>query len=143
LLLSDDGRIKEFQLAIQGGLDKLSDAIYEVLNLNFFHAEEGEFTLGDTFEYDHPGVAEVRVVGIGDREATVTFEAEVTMKYELRWTVQDEEGEEHYYTKIDEDISVPGSAKIVFDESIQNVAAVRHVEMDDAEIELRRTPSRR
>ena len=35
-----------------------------------------------------------------------------------------------HWNQIDEDISVTGSAKIGFDESIQNVATVGHVEMD-------------
>lgn len=140
LLLSSDGRIKEFQSAIQGGLDKLSDAVYEVLNLTFFHAEEGEYS-PDNFEYGHPTVSDVRVVGIGDHEATVTFEAELVVKYDLKWAVQDEDGEEHYYSNVEEDISVTGSAKIFFDASIQSVTTVGHVEMDDTEIELRQTPS--
>ena len=140
LLLSEDGRIAEFQTAIQNGLDKLSDAVHQALDLRFFHSNDDEYSLVPEFEYGHPHVSDVRVVGIGDREATVTFEAEIVVKYELNWTVQTEDEDEYYYTKIEEDITVSGSAKVAFDQKIQNVATVGTVEMDDAEIELRQTP---
>jgi hypothetical protein len=142
LIASDDSRVVTLQTAIQKDLAILEEAVYgEAENLSFVHSE-GYFGLGESFKFRSLSVNEVSVVAIGSREATVTFEAGFVVEFEVNWEERGSDDDpEHYFSRVEEDVSVTGSAKIAFDDTAEKVTGISYVALDDSEIELRSTPS--
>ncbi|MEO8682487.1 MAG: hypothetical protein ABI665_25795 [Vicinamibacterales bacterium] len=88
----------------------------------------------------HPAARHVRIVAIGDREATITFEADFVVKLDATWEEPDEDRDETHIGEIEEDVSVSGTAKVRFDAKLEKLVAAPHVSLDATDIELRRIP---
>jgi hypothetical protein len=92
LLLSDDKKIDELRSLVKAYEDELCDAVRdEVDGMPIYHSNP---RYGDIDVVDIEGVSssDIRIMGLGDLDCTVAFDAEVKYTVTLRWL---EEGERH------------------------------------------------
>lgn len=141
LISSDDSRVVKLQSAIQGDLSILENTVHdEIQALSFIHSD-GYFSLAESFQFRSISVNEVNIVAIGDREATVTFEAGFVVGFEVRWEEHGSDDYPEYHSDVaEQDVSVTGSAKIEFDATAEKMTGVGYVALDEAEIELSTVP---
>jgi hypothetical protein len=131
--------VQELQAAIQDDLGQLEAAVdAEISGLSFHHADD-YYEVGSSFDMQSATVHDVTIVAIGDNEATVTFEAEFAVKFDLDWWQPDEEGDERFRERVEEDVSVSGTAKVAFN-GAGRFESVPYVQLDQDDVELRRKP---
>lgn len=144
LLLVGEAKLDELRAILSGSLELLEEAIHEQINgFSTYIYDEGyeeeESSIGS------PQVTDTRIVGLGNNECTVVFDAEFDSEHKIKWeeVVDPSEG----YTETHSDLvsqsnTVGGTAKLTIDPIAKMVASVGMVEVDCSEIELRRMPRR-
>ena len=137
LLLADAVRIVEIKKAVDESGDLLADAVAEAAgDLYFYHADSRyeEIEEVDSLEF---AIEEVRVVGLGVNECTVTFAGNLTFRARLRWQEEighdDTEWESGWIRDGD---SISGTAKLRLAGVPLAIEEVGSLELDNVEIEV-------
>jgi hypothetical protein len=141
LLLGDTtavDAVRNLVLAAQGLLEEA--AAEEASSLNFYHAHS-KYDDIDDIDIDYVTIGEVRIVGLGDRDCTVTFDAELHFSVELRWE------EDHYYEEpermsghVSDYSEISGTAKLRLKSDRSGVEDVSFIEIDQSEVEITEEP---
>jgi hypothetical protein len=144
LLLVGETKLEELRAILSGSLDALEEAVHEQIN------EFGTYIYDEGYEEEEssigtPQIADTRIVGLGNNECTIVFEAEFDSEHKIKWeeVVDPSEGYTKTYSDwVSQSNTVGGTAKLIIDPIAKTVASVGMVEVDGSEIELRRMPRR-
>jgi hypothetical protein len=144
LLLVGEQTLEKLRTILDEGVGLLEEAIHEQVN-NF-----GTYVYDDRYVEEEssigcPQITDTRIVGLGNNECTVVFEAEYDSEHKLKWeeVVDPSEGyTEPHSDWINQSNTVSGTAKLVIDPKTEAVSSVGMVEVDQSEIEIRRMPRR-
>jgi hypothetical protein len=136
VLLSDDRRVEQLRQAIRAKLDVLEEAVLnEVPAVTLYH-ELAAFVVQDAeFEEAHVNPS---VVGIGDGECTIAFDAVISGRFELRFEADDEVVEFEESTR--DSFELSGTAKATFDKTTNELSRITYIAFDQSEARIRATP---
>lgn len=144
LLLVGEAKLEELRAILSESLELLEDAIHEKINgFGTYIYDEGYEE--EESSIDSPQIMDIRIVGLGNNECTVVFNAEFDSEHKIKWeeVVDPSEGyTEAYSDWVSQSNTVGGTAKLVVDPIAKTVASVGMVEVDNSEIELHRMPRR-
>lgn len=144
LLLVGEKRLEELREILDKSLELLEEAIHEQISeftSYIYHEgyEEEEYLIGSAH------LTDTRIIGLGNNECTVVFDAEFVSEHKLRWeeVIDPSEGyTESYSGWVSQSNTVSGTAKLVIDPKIKEVLSVSMIEVDGSEIEVRTMPRR-
>lgn len=142
LLLVGEQELEKIRAILDNGLSILEDSIYEQIGdfetyIYDDQYQEEESRIGD------PQIQEIRVVGLGNDECTVVFEAEFESEHKIKWLeiLDPSEGYAHEYSSwVNQSNYVSGTAKVAIDRSTNGISSLTMVHIDQSEIELQRVP---
>lgn len=148
LLLADEKTIERVRELVLNHQNMLEDAAVETgSSLSFYISSDIEI---DDTSIGPVAIDEVRVVGLGDRECTISFEG--TLSYEARLKRAERQRryrhgygydeDDKYYdfrpsrTSVDGEESISGTAKLRMSSDGKVIEKVTFIELDNAEIEI-------
>ncbi len=144
LLLVGETKLDELRENLSGSLELLEDAIHQQINeFSTYIYDEGYEEEGCSI--GSPQIIDTRIVGLGNNECTVVFDAEFESEHKIKWeeVVDPSEGyTETYSDSVRQSNTVSGTAKLILDAKTGKVTSVGMVEVDGTEIEIRRMPRR-
>ena len=144
VLLSDDARLNAIRAAVLKAQGLLEVAITEEASatLAYYH-RSGHFDINGG-DVDTASILDIRVVGIGDAECTVTFEAEVTfsvsVEFLVRASLDDETDTDMVSEKVVDHDEVSGIAKLRFSSDRSGIEKVTYVSIDQSELVVTARP---
>lgn len=117
LLLVGEEKLEELRGILSGNLEKLEDAIYSQANEFSVHIydegfEEEESVIGS------PYITETTIVGLGNNECTIVFEAEYESEHKIKWeeVVDPSEGYTQTYNDwVSQLNTIGGTAKLIIE----------------------------
>jgi len=144
LLLVGEQRLEELREILDVSLELLEEAIHEQISeftsyIYYDGYEEEEFSIGSAH------LTDTRIVGLGNNECTVVFDAEFVSEHKLRWeeVVDPSEGyTQNYSDWVSQSNTVSGTAKLVIDPKNKEISSVSMIEVDGSEIQVRMMPRR-
>ena len=144
LLLVGEAKLEELRPILSGNLELLEEEVHEQIN-GFSTYIYGEGYEEEESSISSPQITETRIVGLGNNECTVVFDAEFDSEHKIKWeeVVDPSEGYTETYSEwVSQSNTVSGTAKLIIDPIAKTVASVGMVDVDGSEIELRRLPRR-
>jgi PIN domain-containing protein len=149
-LIASDERVDKVKRMLQDDVSMLEDGIREeFLSLSFFPSANPEGTV-DLVKVSEMELSEVHVVGLGDGECTVAFEASVRYRAHVEFDdldsaiVDSSEGifmPLHRHSGFVADSSVvSGVAKIEIKDAWTRFGGVLHIHLEQMEIEVNESP---
>jgi hypothetical protein len=144
LLLVGEAKLEELKEILSGSLEMLEEAVHEQVN-GFSTYIYNEGYEEEDSSIGIPQITDIRIVGLGNNECTVVFDAEFDSEHKIKWeeVVDPSEGYTHSYSEwVSQSNCVGGTAKLVIDLKAGKVSSVSMVEVDGSEIEIRRMPRR-
>jgi len=147
LLLRDDAEIDAMRDIVQDDLDTLTTEIDGIAAGLHFYPSDDQYRITRT-KYGGCSISDIRVVGVGDGECTLTFEAEIEVEHELGWmdwgyrgsNEEPEPWEREEWVIQRSDVS--GTAKVAIDPQKRSIKEITWLELDTGEIEVHETPRR-
>ncbi len=142
LLLSADKAVAAMRSLVLADQDHLELAIAEDADSLTFYHNDPKYKEIDDVEIEYATAEDVRIVGLGDCDCTVTFDAIIHYSVKLRWTEywgyegesSDDSGSVNDYAPIS------GTAKLHIKSDRSGIESVTFVELDEAEIEITKNP---
>lgn len=144
LLLVSETKLEELRGILSGSLKILEDAVHEQINgLSTYiydeRFEEEESVIGC------PNITKTTIVGLGNNECTIVFEAEYDSEHKIRWeeVIDPSEGYTQSHSEwVSQLNTTGGTAKLIIDPASGSVSSVSMVEVDESEIGLHTMPWR-
>ena len=144
LLLTDPATMAQLRNSILEDLSSIEAALVaEAEGLEFLHSEVA-YRVGRT-KVHRASITDVKIVAIGARECTLTFDAELELEHLLKWIEWGyEEGEEEEQAEwILETAPLSGTAKVSLGSASNSIENITLIETDIAAIEVEESPRRR
>jgi hypothetical protein len=143
LLLLNDERLEEVRGIIRGSVEAIQKRVLEVCEqLAFFHHRtEVEITKNVLHSVLIP---DVRVVGIGHGECTITFDGKLESEHYMEWHELIRAAEDEYETHggwIVNHSQITGVAKLALDLDGREPAEIRVLELETTEVEIDAVPT--
>jgi hypothetical protein len=141
VLLADSNTIDAIRKLIELLGTKLEEAVVEAAaELPFYHTDERFDDIEDVdsigFEAD-----DVRVVGLGVNECTVTFSGELSFRARLRWKeFEDEYGPGWDSERVRDGARISGTAKLRLAPDLGDILDITLLALDDEEIAVTERP---
>lgn len=142
LLLGEDQAVDATREVVLGDQSLLEEAIAgEADSLGFYHYDS-RFKDIDSGDIDHAEAEEIRVVGLGGRDCTVTFDAAIYFSVRLHWTEHDSyDGEPREMSeRVRDHAPISATAKLRIKSDRAGVEEVTFIELDQGEVEVTREP---
>jgi hypothetical protein len=143
-LVTGDDKLETLREAILGDLSALDDAVRDEAagNLTYYHADR-RYEIEES-DFETLDITDARIVALGQRQATVAFEATIEVSHKLRWQEQvyDDDYRWESATCV-ESGPVSGTAKVELDTNTQAISSVTYLELDQTELEVTETPRHR
>ena len=141
-LLSETQAIDVIRDVVQGDKSLLKEAIGEAAEtIGYYHQDE-KYKDIDQVDFEGVETDEIRVVGLGDLDCTVTFDAQIYFRARLRWTEQspyDGESRDHS-ERVRDHALISGTAKLKIKSDRAGIERVSFIELDQAEVEVTSEP---
>lgn len=144
LLLIGNEKLDALRSALDGGLEKLEGIVHDQISMFSTYIYDQDYEEEDR-SIHWPKIVDIRIVGIGNNECTVVFDVEFESEHKLLWeeVVDPSEGyTESFSDWIRQENTVAGTAKLLLDPKSGEVIDVGMVDVEGAEIEIRRVPYR-
>jgi len=142
LLLLDDAKIAGLRDTVVAGKNVIEVAIIDgPADLIFNHLDD-KYSVNDA-SISSVQVTDVRIVGIGDRECTVTFDAEIDFEADLEWKRWRDDPDEDYdivYESVFDKAPISGTAKTELNAEKTAITGVTYLSIDDPYIEITNEP---
>ncbi len=147
LLLGNDADIEVVRGIVLSNIDKLTVEVGDIVEGFDAHPSDDRYRVSRT---KHAGcsIDDIRIVGVGDDECTLTFEGQMEAEYELSWMDwgyrgSDDEPEPWERNEwVIQRSGISGSAKVAIDLSKREIKQVTWLELDSGVIEVHETPRR-
>lgn len=142
LLLLNDDRLNDIREKVLGRVEEIQEeALKACEQVAFFHGKtEVEITKNALASIS---VSDVRIVGLGHEECTITFEGELESEHYIEWHELIRAGDDEYETHggwVVNYAQVKGAAKVGIDVSRGEATDIRLLELDTKEIEVETVP---
>lgn len=142
-LLKDQTAVERTREIVFSGLDKLEAMIKRHgVELSVGHARD--YVVEDS-RFGSASVTDFRIVAMGENECTLTFEAEIDVEADLRYTFQcgpDEDEVDEAYDRVNDCVVVEGTAKVKLNPDGSAVAEIPFLKMDDTDVVITEIPER-
>lgn len=144
LLLVGEMKLESLRETLDDGLELLEDAIYEKIS------SFGTYIYDERYEEEEnsvgsPQITETRIIGFGNNECTVVFNADFDSEHKIKWeeVVDPSEGYTEAQSKwVTQSNTISGTAKLIIDPKSVRVSSVGMIEVDGSEIEIWRMPGK-
>jgi hypothetical protein len=132
LLLADSERIEALRKAITSDLEPLKRAIFsEAAQVDFQHEDDDLAVAESDIDGISLDTGDVRIVALGVRECTVTFDARVDSRHKVVWREwEDDRGEVVMGEWVEESFYVTGTAKLSLAPDSSKVVDVASIDSD-------------
>ncbi|MGJ7558721.1 PIN domain-containing protein [Variovorax sp. RB3P1] len=140
LLVTNSAEVESLREAILRSLDLVHDAVLEqAADLGWYH-ESSDFEIVES-DLTAADFDDVRVVALGQKEATIAFEGLISAEHDMRWKVEDFDGE--WITRrariIDSGV-IHGMAKVELNPQTREISSVQSVTIDEGELPVTESP---
>lgn len=111
--------------------------------LTFYHSSEN-LQLEDS-SVRSVSISDIRVVGIGDGECTIVFEATLNGRFSVSWSEWGDPDEDEHHTVREyfyESPGVSGTAKLKVNKTTRSITEVTIIDLGDSEVEISSRPGR-
>lgn len=147
LLLGDGAEIEAVRSIVLEDFDVVAKGIDDIVAGLHFYPSNEQYRINRS-KYEGCSIDDIRIVGIGDGECTLTFEGETESQHELSWmdwgyrgqNEEPEPWEREEWVIQRSDIS--GTAKVRIDQAKRAIKEVTWLELDSGDIEVHETPRR-
>jgi hypothetical protein len=136
LLSAEDGRIATFRAVLNANTDRIAEAAYEATIDLSFYTDSDYATITDN-EVTNLGLADMRIVALGEHECTIAFDAVIDVKHDIQWPVDENYSETDRVTR---DYDVSGTAKVSFDATTNALVSIPYVALNEEEIKATHIP---
>lgn len=141
MLIAGDEKVDEIREAIWNDLTLLVSALHDEVasTVTYYHSSR-QYQIGSS-DLDNVMIEDIRIVALGQGEATLAFEAIVEATHDLQWQEQDYDGEwEAHRTKVLDNGTIHGEAKVQLDPKTRRISAVTFLDFAEAELEVSEMP---
>jgi hypothetical protein len=138
-LLSQDIDLDPLRDSILEDSDLLGEAVWEAVHEINFYPDDSDVDI-DESEIDEMALKDVQIVGIGDAECTVVFEAEFQVKHRMSWREWSGLDDHDYYREREsskQPANISGTAKLQIDKDGKQIIAVSFIELDQDELPVK------
>lgn len=142
LLLIDEQKIEKFRDILNNDIGLLEKTINEQIKYFQTHIDDDRFQEEES-SIGSAQIIDIRVIGLGNNECTVAFEAEYESAHKLNWEDQADPNERDtdiYSDWITQSNTITGTAKLETEAKTGTVCSVNAIEVDQSEIEIQKTP---
>ncbi|WP_202729989.1 PIN domain-containing protein [Achromobacter xylosoxidans] len=144
LLLSDSKKLDKIRESLLNDLSTIEKAATEAADeLDYYHSDRG-YKVKRT-KLHGVSVDDVRVVGIGAGECTITFDGELEAEHLLEWNEWDHYGDDYHEEEawVIESSPLSGTAKVTLDPKTGAISDVSYFDLETGDIEINENPKRR
>ncbi|HZW13833.1 MAG TPA: hypothetical protein VFF81_11660 [Noviherbaspirillum sp.] len=145
VLLADPSKIVELREMILEDVGDLEQYIQDGAGeLNYYHSNR-QYAIDET-NIAGVSVNDIRIVGLGDGECTISFDANIETEHRLKWedwaysSRQDDYDWMEFDEWVSNDSQLTGIAKLAIDYKAKKVNEIAYVQIDDSEIEVSSEP---
>lgn len=144
LLLSDSNKLDKIRESLLNDISALEEAASDAAEgLDYYHADR-EYKVKRT-KLHGVSVDDVRVVGIGAGECTITFDCELEAEHLLEWNEWDDYRDDYHEEEawVIERSPFGGTAKVAIDQRTGAISDVTYFDLEAGDIEVNESPRRR
>ncbi|WP_279342879.1 PIN domain-containing protein [Geothrix paludis] len=135
-LLSQEIDLAPIRNSMLNKSDLLNEAVTDSAQEMSFYTNDSDVDL-DESEIEDVELRDVQIVGVGDSECTIVFEASLKVRHKFSWREWGGPDGDEYYIEHDstrEESDISGTAKIQIDKDGRQALAVSFIELDQDEL---------